>query len=277
MRNSISRLNKVRKFWRQHRRANAEAKRTYRSLSEEQRSLINQTLTRFRPVDTGHQLIRIGPDHDGGYLLPDDLEGLVALYSPGVSDTTGFDWKMAEIGLECYLADGTVDAPEKIHPRMNFEKIMIGIEVSEGFTTLENWVTHTAAEPSDLILQMDIEGAEYDVLLHSESELLKRFRIIVVELHFIDQMLLSEERSKLDDLLQHLEKTHAICHTHANNVAAPVSIGKAKVPPFVEITLLRRDRLKSSGGEEAEFPNSLDAVNLPELPSIQQTAFWRSE
>jgi hypothetical protein len=41
-------------------------------------------LERLYPVEGGHPLIRVGPDGDGGYLLPDDLSGIVACFSPGV-------------------------------------------------------------------------------------------------------------------------------------------------------------------------------------------------
>src|SRR4051794_36195573 len=44
----------------------------------------------LRPWITEHPLIRLGGEHDGGYLLPDDLDGIVACFSPGVSDEASF-------------------------------------------------------------------------------------------------------------------------------------------------------------------------------------------
>lgn len=54
--------------------------------------------------------------------------------------------------------------------------------------TLEDWVR--TAEPAregdgDLMLQMDIEGAEYRNLMATSSSCLKRFRIIILEIHFL--------------------------------------------------------------------------------------------
>jgi len=39
-------------------------------------------LRRVRPVTTDHELVRIGEARDGGYLLPDDLEGISYCFSP---------------------------------------------------------------------------------------------------------------------------------------------------------------------------------------------------
>jgi hypothetical protein len=41
----------------------------------------------------------------------------------------------------------------------------------------------------DLILQMDIEGAEWHVLLNVSRDTLRRFRIIVIELHDLERLM----------------------------------------------------------------------------------------
>ena len=33
-------------------------------------------IARLHPVPCGHELIRVGSAHDGGYLIPDDLGGI---------------------------------------------------------------------------------------------------------------------------------------------------------------------------------------------------------
>ena len=38
----------------------------------------------IRPDTTDKPLIRLGSEADGGYLVPDDLEGIVACFSPDV-------------------------------------------------------------------------------------------------------------------------------------------------------------------------------------------------
>ncbi|MCU0317661.1 MAG: hypothetical protein MUC92_13840 [Fimbriimonadaceae bacterium] len=47
-------------------------------------------IAKLRPIRGQHELIRLGPDEDGGYLVPDDLEGIVACFSPGVNTVSRF-------------------------------------------------------------------------------------------------------------------------------------------------------------------------------------------
>ena len=39
-------------------------------------ALLKSLVAKLKPVDTGIELIRVGGDNDGGYLLPDDMEGI---------------------------------------------------------------------------------------------------------------------------------------------------------------------------------------------------------
>ena len=55
---------------------------------------IGDLVKRLRPVTTEHELIRIGADADGGYLVPNDLSGLTACFSPGVDDIASFEQHM---------------------------------------------------------------------------------------------------------------------------------------------------------------------------------------
>ena len=57
---------------------------------------VRELIRSLHPVDSGAELIRMGPDGDGGYLLPDDLEGIEFCFSPGVSTESGFEAVPAE-------------------------------------------------------------------------------------------------------------------------------------------------------------------------------------
>ncbi|WQT27356.1 hypothetical protein E5A80_05180 [Helicobacter pylori] len=45
----------------------------------------------LHPIKTEHELVRWGAKHDGGYLIPNDFEGIRALFSPGVGDESAFE------------------------------------------------------------------------------------------------------------------------------------------------------------------------------------------
>ena len=67
-----------------------------------------------------------------------------------------------------------------------------------------------------MIMQMDIEGDEYKVLLDMPIKLLKQFRIIVIEFHFLTRLfnLYSNQfiYSSFKKLLEHFK----VVHIHPN-------------------------------------------------------------
>lgn len=270
----VSRWNRQRLFRREERRRNAKARAGEALLSERDRGEIANLMGRFRPLDCGRELVRVGPASDGGYLLPDDFEGLAALYSPGVDETVGFDLEIAKRGIPCFLADGSVERPSGLAPNMRFERKMIGDGPAQTFMTMADWVARTAPGAGDLMLQMDIEGAELDVLPAMPRPLMDRFRIIALELHAIDQHLLGPDRGKLADFLAFLTQNHVICHLHPNTIAAPVRILGRSVPPLLELTLIRKDRLSDAAGAEASYPHQLDSPNSAHLPVRDTPPFW---
>jgi hypothetical protein len=276
MRSYLSRLNRKRLFLRGERRSNEQAQKNEAHLKAHEYPIIEGLLEKFAPTPCGQKLIRVGPATDGGYLLPDDLTGIVALYSPGVSDTLGFDLEVANLGIPCFLADGTIEQPTNMHPSMQFENMMIGSGPKDTFMSMESWVHRTAPPQGDLMLRMDIEGAEYDVLLDTPRALLDRFRIIVLELHWLDRYLFGDERNRLDRLMDHLLENHVICHLHPNTVAPPVTILGRSVPPLLELTLLRKDRLGSGAQIQGVYPHPLDAPNDTTLPVRDFPPFWRA-
>jgi len=46
---------------------------------------VSSLLKKLYPISCDKNLIRFGPKGDGGYLTPDDFEGIEACFSPGVS------------------------------------------------------------------------------------------------------------------------------------------------------------------------------------------------
>lgn len=53
---------------------------------------------------------------------------------------------------------------------------------------MSTWISKYDHSNNDLMLQMDIEGSEYEVLLDLDDDLLRRFRIMVIEFHDLDEL-----------------------------------------------------------------------------------------
>lgn len=212
------------------------------------------------PVNTSYSLIRLGGNGDGGYLVPDDLEDIKVCFSPGVCATADFENDLTRMGIKCFLADYAVESAPIDNPLFNFEKKYLGPINSDIFMTLESWVNLKSPEGSNFILQMDIEGAEYSVILDAPTKILEKFKVLVIEFHGLET-LLSKEGFKLIELtFIKILKTFEVVHIHPNNCCEPVECDGVLIPPVMEFTFLRRDRVINKGACK-NFPHSLDRVN----------------
>lgn len=234
---------------------------------------IESFLRTIRPVETQHPLIRVGGDSDGGYLIPDDLAGISACFSPGVSTVAHFEEELAGRGIKCFLADASVDAPPVSSDLFDFERKFLGAEAGGDYITLQDWVSRKAPDAGDMILQMDIEGAEYRVILSTDSKALRRFRILVIEFHNLASIY---DRMGLDLVsltFAKLREDFEIVHIHPNNRIRPIMFKQFETPPLLEFTFLRKDRV-TSRRPATNFPHPLDRKNVVKRPDLALPACW---
>jgi hypothetical protein len=238
---------------------------------------IIKLLHELRPVSPNIALRRFGPKNDGGYLMPDDLDGITACISPGVSYQSRFDFDIAERGIDVYMADGSIDGPLISHPRFHFTKKYIGPRTCADHVTIDDFCRAMSNSPvSDLLLQMDIEGDEYLVLPSLSDELLRKFRIIVVEMHFLDHMFLNFPFRIIKSSFQTLMRYHHVVHIHPNNCCGAVQRGGVVIPRAMEFTMYRKDRGLFSKIEGA-LPelHPLDEKNVMNNPPLVLPECWR--
>lgn len=234
---------------------------------------VGQFISSVRPKSTNIELVRFGGAHDGGYLIPDDLEGVAACFSAGVGDVADFECDMANRGIKCFLADYSVDGPPVKNALFDFEKKYIGAQNDSMTMTLQKWVEMKAPQGGDLILQMDIEGAEYGVIMGSSVETLKRFRIMAMEFHRLDALCARDGFEIIALTFQKLLEHFEIVHIHPNNLITPVSYRGYEIPPCLEFTFLRKDRI-SSQRPASNFPHPLDRVNVPGIQDYALPRCW---
>jgi hypothetical protein len=228
------------------------------------------------PVDPGIELIRIGPNADGGYLVPDDLAGIRHAFSPGVANESGFETDLAERGLDVFLADYSVEGPARRHTRFVFDKRFVGCVTDQRYMTLDDWhAAKLGRDESDLLLQMDIEGAEYETLFAASPALMRKFRIMVIEFHDLPQ-LWSEPFFKIAArLFAKLLATHTVVHIHPNNCCGSVKSAGIEIPRIAEFTLLRNDRLRSTK-PRTTFPHPLDRSNVAKKAPLHLPRCWHA-
>lgn len=222
----------------------------------------------IKPVTTEHALVRIGGDGDGAYLVPDDLDGIVACFSPGVSEEISFERDMIARGICTFQIDASIDDTPLKHPMNQFDPKFLGIVSDDTTITLDDWVTEKMGDqPGDLLLQMDIEGHEWLSLAQVSEATLNRFRIIVLELHGLDRVFDPFGATVLIPVINRLRQHFDFVHLHANNVVPIMTGRKYAVTPLVELTLLRKDRVQQRQ-PATQFPHPLDRDNLPHRAAV---------
>ncbi len=104
---------------------------------------------------------------------------------------------------------------------------------------------------------MDIEGAEYGVIFDTGSEILRKFRILIIEFHGMDSLFDKAGFELVNLTFQKLLKDFHIVHIHPNNCFKPLLHKGYAVPPMVEVTFLRKDRVSVMTRVTA-LPHALD-------------------
>jgi hypothetical protein len=236
---------------------------------------LRDLLQLLHPVNGGYPAIRVGAADDGGYVMPDDLDGIRACFSPGVDNRATFEMALVERGIPCFLADASVAKAPVEHPMLEFERKFVGVVNEDPFMRMDDWVAAKAPAEGDLLLQMDIEGWEWPVLLNMSDDTLKRFRIIVIEMHFMDRLLDREGFTTMSSALRRLMQHFVVVHNHPNNYGGLVKRGDIEIPRALEVSLLRRDRVKD-WTPVTSFPHPLDQINNPNAKDIVLPAAWHA-
>ena len=247
--------------------------------------LVEEVLRTLQPLQTQFPLIRVGSAGDGGYLLPDCLDAVDGVISPGVGDSSVFETVFADKGVPCILIDGTVEEPAHAHSRFSFLKKMLAAHPSgQDSISLDEAVKLLGPKVSNLVLQMDIEGAEWEVLRHISPATLEKFKILVVEFHEFDRRITVAANSpQIKETLEKITNTFVPVHLHVNNYSPP-RVMRAKgfrglfksveIAPVFEVTFLRKTDAVISGAR-SPVPHPLDEDNVPNARNWRTPALWK--
>jgi len=240
--------------------------------------LIKETLNYFTPHITGHELKRFGNASDGGYLIPTDYDGVDQCISLGCGGDSSFEDAFgSQIDQNFSIFDDPINFPNDYETsRHSFHPGWIGaflrprsseIPIFSLTTAIEHVAT---SEFSDGLLKIDIESSEYTSLLTVDEEILKRFRIIVIEFHRVNEIVASSIFClTLGEVMRKLLNNHMVVHFHANNAVKTFTIEKQSFPSCIEVTLLRRDRIRTSRAVVGKYTHPLDSKNSGFKNSIE--------
>ena len=238
---------------------------------------IKELIQELRPIEVeGKKLIRIGnnTEIDGNYLLPDDLEDIEYCFSMGVGKSSAFELHLAEMGIKSFIADYSVEKLPVEHSNLVFEKKFINSYNSDTTISFLNWKDkYLKNHNKDMIMQMDIEGDEYKVFLDIPQTELKKFRIIVVEFHFLTRLFDLHSNQFIYSCFKKILENFHVVHIHPNNHSPILKRNNIEIPHYLEITFLRKDRVRNFEYAK-QFPHPLDEKNCKEKPEIVLPKSW---
>lgn len=214
--------------------------RRSRLLGERARELLRLIRPRKEP---GAELrfVRVGPQMDGGYLMVDQhLTGGVA-YSFGISLDVNWDAAMVERGFDVFMYDHTIDGLLHQSSGFHWQKIGIAAEDQENLLSLATILKSNGhLGQKNIVLKMDVEGAEWDVLPSLSDETLACFSQIVIEFHGLDAVDDDANYQRMRKALLRLLRDFVPVHAHGNNHTDQEIVGGLTISPVMEVTYLRR-------------------------------------
>ena len=233
-------------------------------------------LYRFRPYETNFPLIRLGEVGDGGYLIPDDFfGGGVTCITAGVGEQIGFEFDLAKKGINCYMADHSVEKPPLSHKLFHFKKKFIGTKNDDIHISFKDYLNEILKPNEDYILKIDIEGDEYKILPLIEEQDLARMRIVILEFHHFTNIITQMGYNLMEIIMNKIQKNHTIVHINPNSYSPCIKFSKKiELYDLLEITFLRNDRITKKK-EQLIFPHALDSITNNFFKSKLPECFYK--
>jgi hypothetical protein len=242
-------------------------------------------IKRFRDKYVSLDLIRVGGVKkkwegggvgDGGYLIPNNLNEIKYCFSAGVGETSDFELELSEkYNIKSFIADASVNGPSVLNKNFIFLPKFIGARTYENYITLSDWMLQSIAQEKNLILQMDIEGAEYEVLSFETIETLSRFSSITVEFHGLHKLFERSFFHMFSSIFEKIYCNFSICHVHPNNAGGIFCLDEIEIPRLIEVTFIRNDLVQGlikSG--PVVLPHQLDRKNVDSQKDIKMPDLW---
>ena len=211
------------------------------------------------------QYVRIGRMNDGGYVMLDDIETNMKAYSFGICDDVSWDREMAErYGIDIYMYDHTITGLPEYHKKFHYFKAGISgkDDSMNHLFSIETILKNNAhTEETNLILKMDVEGAEYDFLESASPSIISNFKQMIFEFHNITKL---ENKERIKKSLQKLNETHQAVWIHGNNCNYAECDNGVIVPNTIEVLYLNKNYY-SFEETNVYFPWDIDQPNKYKL------------
>jgi hypothetical protein len=189
----------------------------------------------FSPVKCEHDFIRLGDKYDGGYVMLDNSFRSSVILGYGVGHTCLFENEVTErFGIKGYIFDHTLEGPPH---NMNKERITFikeGIsdnDNEENLKSLQYHIDKYAKDTENIILKIDVEGAEWKSLKNAD---LSKVSQLLIEFHEMD-------KDADWDLIKRINDQFYLVNIHGTNCGPMTIVNGKKFPKYIECTWVRKD------------------------------------
>ena len=214
---------------------------------------------------------RYGKHNDGGYIMPVPRREDSVAYSFGIKDDVSWDLAMADLGISIFQYDHTISHLPVTHPLFHFFRTGVGPVTSpnENLMSIDDMLAANGhRDHGNIIMKMDIQGAEWPSLNSLETETFLLFSIIVIEIHHLSRYALDQNFcATVNAVLGRINRSHQCVHVHANNYSPATFVDGILIPGVFELTYIRRD-LTTFNTSYATYPLAIDQPNNASLPDL---------
>lgn len=177
---------------------------------------------------------------------------------------------MADRGASIFQYDHTVEHPPSNHPSFHFNRV--GITHDDALDPrLKHLDTLTFdnghSDRRDLLLKIDIEGAEWDVLDALGGDTFGQFKQILAEFHAFEFLDRDSFRERARRVFLKLNQTHQVINVHGNNFAGVRLVEGVALCDVYELTYVRRSDYAIEDSCDV-FPTALDRPNNETIPEL---------
>lgn len=252
---------------------------TPKNKSDERLLELLKCLTVYEVLDKS--LTRIGGPNDGGYVmyLPESKSTAVSL---GVGPNVSWDQNMASLGHRVEMFDPTIRRPPNKVSGANFHRIGVVGNLNDqpniDLRSLTELRAFTKSDNHNIILKIDVEGAEWFAFASTATEELENYEQILVEFHGLSSLSNDTQFELMKKAITNLCTTHFAVHLHANNYSRLVRFGRYWFPDAIEVSFVRMSD-SNQAGIRSVVASKFDNPNCSELSEFNIEALievWKS-
>jgi hypothetical protein len=228
---------------------------------------MNDVLKFLKPKKTNSIKIRIGDEHDGGYVVPElALEKCESLFTYGVGPTFEFEKQFAnKYKKPVHMFDHTLDKDSYSDGLINFYNEGLGFD--ENCKDFKQHYTDIQKN-GDVFLKIDIEGGEFDFFEKTDIDfLISKVNALCLEFHYIEY---AQNMLKFCEIMEKINTNFTLAHLHGNNNAGVFEYSGHFIPTVLEMSFLNKKLINSECVDSEDYPVAfLDSPNTVDRPDYE--------